>query len=473
VTAARETPPKRYLSQLDRDTSRPVLVVWEITLACDLKCSHCGSRAGAARSNELSTAECLDIVDELAALGTRHVVLIGGEAYLRKDFAQIIAAITSAGMVCTMQTGGRNLTPERIRAAVDAGLSNCGVSIDGLRDLHDELRGVRGSFDAAVAALHRLREFGISTSVNTQIARAVLDQLDGILDVVVEAGATNWQLQLTVPMGRASDRPERLLQPHDLLEVMPQLADLYRRATRRGVLLQIGNNIGYFGPFEGELRGYGLETIHYRGCDAGMGGIGIEADGKIKGCPSLPTEGYTGGNVRDIDLTSIYYDTPELSFAREKRNVPHSFCGSCYYASVCRGGCTWMAHSLFDKPGDNPYCHHRALELQRQGLRESVRQVQAAPGLSFDHGVFEIAVETADGDATDVRVPADLTPRADGVSATALTVCYSCFRHVFEGTAACPFCAADVEAARASYAGVVSEAREAASKLTALLGARA
>ena len=38
---------------------------------------------------------------------------------------------------------------------------------------------------------------------------------------------------------------------------MPQLADLYRRAARRGVLLQIGNNVGYFGPYEGELRGSG------------------------------------------------------------------------------------------------------------------------------------------------------------------------------------------------------------------------
>jgi len=472
LTATARRTPERFLSQLDRDTARPVLVVWEITLACDLKCSHCGSRAGTARGNELTTAECLDVVDELAALGIRHVVLIGGEAYLRKDFAQIIAAITGAGMVCTMQTGARNLTEARIRAAADAGLSNCGISIDGLRELHDELRGVRGSFDAAVASLRRLREFGITTSVNTQIARAVLDQLDGILDVVVESGATNWQLQLTVPMGRASDRPERLLQPHDLLAVMPQLADLYRRAARRGVLLQIGNNVGYFGPYEGELRGSGLETIHYRGCEAGKSTLGIEADGKVKGCPSLPTQGYTGGNVHDVDLTSIYYDTPELSFAREKRTVPHSFCGSCYYADVCRGGCTWMSHSLFDRPGDNPYCHHRALELQRQGLRESVRQVEAAPGTSFDHGVFEIVVEAAAGEATDVRVPVDLTPRAEGVSATELAVCYSCFRHVFEGTVTCPFCAAGVDAAQASYALAVGEARDAAEKLTSLLTAR-
>jgi len=52
-------------------------------------------------------------------------------------------------------------------------------------------------------------------------------------------------------------------------------------AARRGVLLQIGNNVGYFGPHEGELRGYGLETIHYQGCGAGKDVIGIEADGRL------------------------------------------------------------------------------------------------------------------------------------------------------------------------------------------------
>ena len=56
--------------------------VWEITLACNLKCQHCGSRAGKRRPDELSTEECLDVVDQLARLGTREVTLIGGEAFL-------------------------------------------------------------------------------------------------------------------------------------------------------------------------------------------------------------------------------------------------------------------------------------------------------------------------------------------------------------------------------------------------------
>jgi radical SAM protein with 4Fe4S-binding SPASM domain len=462
--------PNRFLTELDRTAHHPVHAVWEITLACDLKCGHCGSRAGARRPNELSTQECFEVVDALAALGTREVTLIGGEAYLRRDFAQIIAAVTAAGMQCTLQSGGRNLTAERIAAAVEAGLTSAGISLDGLRKLHDELRGVPGSFDAAVTSLRRLREHGVRTSVNTQLGPAVLDQLDALLDVIVDAGATHWQVQLTVPMGRAGDQPALILQPYQMLEVMPLLASLYRRAARHGVLVQIGNNVGYFGPHEGELRGHGLETMHYGGCLGGDNTLGIEADGAVKGCPSLPTASYVGGNVREMDLTAIWWETPELSFARERRIEQWGFCRSCYYAEVCRGGCTWMAHSLFDRPGNNPFCHHRALELQRQGLRERIEQVQTAPGLPFDHGVFALAVETAEGTASDV-VAVDLTVRDPQADRMELVVCYGCRRHVFAGTTACPFCAADLAAARRTHEDAVAEAGRAAEALRAALAA--
>ena len=59
---------------------KPIYAVWEITLACDLACRHCGSRAGRDRPDELTTEECLDLVDQMAALGVKEVSLIGGEA---------------------------------------------------------------------------------------------------------------------------------------------------------------------------------------------------------------------------------------------------------------------------------------------------------------------------------------------------------------------------------------------------------
>ncbi len=93
---------------------RPTIAVWELTLRCDLACRHCGSRAGRSRPDELSTEQCLDLVRQMAELGTREVTLIGGEAYLRDDWTDIARAVRDHGMECTMTTGGRGLTPERV-----------------------------------------------------------------------------------------------------------------------------------------------------------------------------------------------------------------------------------------------------------------------------------------------------------------------------------------------------------------------
>src|SRR5262249_19279255 len=223
-----ETPtPKRYLTADDSKKLTPVHVVWEITLACDLKCQHCGSRAGRVRSRELSTEECLDLVRQFARLGTREITLIGGEAYLRRDWLKIVSEISSNGILCTMQSGGLKLTDDRLRQAADAGLGAIGVSIDGPREIHDRLRGVKGSFDAAFHALDSGRKYGLTTSVNTQITSLVMPHLRQLQDLFIQAGASNWQIQLTVAMGRAADHPELLLQPYELLELMPLLAELY------------------------------------------------------------------------------------------------------------------------------------------------------------------------------------------------------------------------------------------------------
>jgi radical SAM protein with 4Fe4S-binding SPASM domain len=483
VSVASGTPrPKRYVDRDDRAAYRPVHVVWEITLACDLKCGHCGSRAGGKRSGELSTEECLQVVAELAALGTREISLIGGEAYLRRDFATIIAAITAAGIECTLQSGGRNLTAARLRAAKDAGLTALGISIDGLADWHDELRGVPGSFDAALGALHRARELGLATGVNTTISKRSLEQLDGLLDALIPTGISAWVMGMTVPMGRASERWSMLIEPYRMREAMPAFAALRRRAVRHGIELQLANNVGYFGPYERELRGDGSGDIYFQGCAAGVNSMGIEADGTIKGCPSLPTTVYGGGTARELDLTEIWYGTPELAFTREgaARAGLWGFCGSCYYADVCKAGCTWMADAILQRAGNNPYCHHRAESLERQGLRETLRQVEAAPGLSFDRGLFEIVVEREDGleagrvtrDGRETGVLArDLTPRESGTTSRTLVICRGCDRDVHAGTASCPFCGADVERERLRYEAAVDEVRRALAVLDERLAA--
>lgn len=372
---------------------RPIYAVWEITLACDLACRHCGSRAGRDRPDELTTEECLDLVDQMAELGVQEVSLIGGEAYLRDDWTQIVHRIRERGMTPLLTTGGRGLTAERARRAREAGLGSASVSVDGIEATHDRLRGVTGSHRAAFQAFRNLREAGVKVSANTQINRLSMPELPQVLEDIIAAGVHSWQIQLTVAMGRAADEPEILLQPYDLLQLFPMFEELKARCDQAGVRLWPGNNIGYFGPYESTLRGT-MPGGHMASCGAGRATLGIEADGAIKGCPSLPTDRWTGGNVRDHSLRDIWERTEPLRYTRD-RTVDDlwGYCRTCYYADVCRAGCTWTSYVLFGKAGNNPYCHHRALERQREGKRERVVRVDEAPGLPFDYGRFELVLE--------------------------------------------------------------------------------
>jgi radical SAM protein with 4Fe4S-binding SPASM domain len=122
--------------------------------------------------------------------------------------------------------------------------------------------------------------------------------------------------------------------------------------------------------------------------------LGIEANGAIKGCPSLPTASWTGGNIRDASLKDIWERSAPLRYTRDRTTDDlWGFCKGCYYAADCMAGCTWTAHVFFGKPGNNPFCHHRALEMQKRGKRERVVRVQEAEGTPFDHGRFEIIEE--------------------------------------------------------------------------------
>jgi len=372
-------------------------VVWELTLKCDLGCKHCGSRAGFKRPDELTTAECVDLIGQMAELGIREVTVIGGEAYLRPDWDVLVAEITRQGMGATMTTGARNLSQERVNAAAAAGMKSISISLDGLEETHDAQRGAKGSWKSAVEAARRVVDAGIRLTTNTQINRLSMPELPGVADLMVELDSKAWQIQLTVPMGRAADRPDLLLQPYDLLEVFPLVVWIKQnKLDPAGIRLQPGNNFGYFGPYEELLRFKGKYGTHWTGCSAGRYSLGIEADGKIKGCPSLSSEVYTGGNIRDMTLSEIVWDTPELARFRDKeltREKMWGYCDGCYYADVCRGGCNWTSHVLLDRPGNNPYCIHRALEFEKQGLRERVAKVEQAPGKPFDNGRFEIIVE--------------------------------------------------------------------------------
>lgn len=396
VVSSLPRPGNRFGTLSERAAARgPRWAVWELTLACDQKCVHCGPRAGHRRPHELTTDECLQVVQELKELGVGEVVLIGGEAYLRNDFILIIRAIRDAGMACTMTTGGLNLDDERATAMIEAGVSSVSLSIDGLEATHDALRGVPGGWRRAFAALRRLKAAGAQVACNTQINRRTRHELLPLLELLAPEGIHSWQLQITVAHGNAADHPDVVIQPYMFLELFDELERALLRCQELGIRLWPANNLGYFGPLERRLRA-ALGT-HWRGCTAGVTTLGIDSDGGIKNCPSLGGPLNVGGNWRERSIREIWEDSDQLTYIRRRTlDDLWGFCRTCYYAETCMAGCTAASEPLLGRPGNNPFCHHRAQMLDEQGLRERIEQVRAAPGEPFDNGLFRVICEHKD-----------------------------------------------------------------------------
>jgi radical SAM protein with 4Fe4S-binding SPASM domain len=375
----------------------PAYVVWELTLRCDQGCRHCGSRAGSARPAELSVADVVDVARQLVDLGAREVVLIGGEAYLHEGLLPVIETLSDNHVVCSLVTGGLGITEQLAAAMAAAGMTMASVSIDGLEDTHDWLR-IPGSFAAATRALGRLRDVGMATGVNTNLNRLNRHELEGIYEHLRDQGVKGWQVQITAPLGRAADRPDLMLQPWDLLELMPRIAAVKRRAFEAGVLVMPGNNLGYFGPEEALLRSLtATGRDHFCGCFAGRLVMGIQSDGAVKGCLSLPGEDYIGGNVKQQTIAEIWNHSAQLGFTR-RLTVDHlwGFCRDCAFGPTCLGGCSFAAHAVLGRPGNNPYCHFRARHFDQQGKRERLVLESPASGAPMDHGCYRIVVEPRD-----------------------------------------------------------------------------
>jgi radical SAM protein with 4Fe4S-binding SPASM domain len=442
LTAPLRDEPIRVRSALDQERRHPVHVVWELTLACNLRCAHCGSRAGRPRSDELSLDEIRGVIAELARLGTREISLIGGEAFLRRDWLDIIRAVADSGIKCGLQTGGRALTRAKIEAAVAAGLQSAGVSVDGTEAVHDRLRGVPGSFRQALNAIAEFARAGIKPGCNTQINRLSAPVLEETFDEIYAAGARLWQIQLTVPAGNAAEQTDLILQPWQIPDVYDTLARLFEKGRRGGFRMFSGNNIGYFGPYEHLWRTMTDEPAYWDGCGAAETGMAIEADGAVKGCPSLHKGAFGGGNVRDAPLAEIWA-AMQHTVRPTVRQPAWGYCGGCYYRSVCKSGCTWMADAILGRAGNNPMCDHRARTLRVAGMRERFEQVAPAPGEPFDVAKWRLALETLDG----APLPAAAYPAAPQPNDPqgAILLCRRCRHYSFEGDAGCMNCGAPLE----------------------------
>lgn len=330
----------------------PGLVIWEITLKCNLRCRHCGSSAGNARSNELTTKEGLRLCNDLARLGFRGVTLFGGEPFLRKDWHVLGKNAKDLGMKLSVVSNGFVDAGEIIPKLVDLEADSVQVGLDGATaKMHDYIRGVTGSFEKAIEFLRLSKKAGLSNGAITTVSKMNFKELPKIKDLIVKEGI-DWQVQEAVPIGRFPK--EMVLSEQEYYALGLFITSNRKKYSSEGIFIGAPHNLGFHSQFIPALSSMG-----WQGCWAGKKVLGIQSDGSVKGCLAL-SDDFIEDNIRDRSIVEIWNDPDAFAFNRRfKKEDLGENCKGCKYRETCKGGCSTRSNSLTGIPHNDRCCFYR------------------------------------------------------------------------------------------------------------------
>lgn len=332
--------------------SFPFNVGWEFTMACNLRCHHCASAAGLARSNELTTPEALRICDQFPALLVQEVDLTGGEPLLRKDWAVIAAHLKNLGISTNILTNGLNLKLETVRQMKDVGISNVGISLDGLERTHNNIRGRQDSYEHVLRSIDMIQKQDIEVIVITTVNDLNIRELPAMLNMLESMSVRNWRLQPLIPIGRVLDYQELKMSSLGILQLGDFIRAWAAQEDKRCTQIICSDGLEYIEGTEDPER-------PWRGCPAGWITCGITSDGKVKGCLSLPDE-LIEGDLRQQDLWSIWFDPAAFAYTRQfSPDRMGSNCKGCDKALECRGGCSSNTYAATGTFHNDPYCYYK------------------------------------------------------------------------------------------------------------------
>ena len=384
---------KRIIFELERLRRKNLLqlhplqqLFWESTLRCNVHCLHCGSDCSSSEvTPDMPAEDFLRVIDQSV---TPHVdphkvliIISGGEPLMRKDLAEVGAALKQRGYPWGMVTNGLALTEKRFKELMAAGLRSIAISFDGLELDHNWLRQHPLAFEGATRAIKLAAQYGVqrgSTVVqhgsklsNTErgalnnieqapapaeqpkgliwdvvtcVNQRTVNQLDEMQQYLWSIGVRNWRLITIDPMGRAAENPELLLSPEQHRQVLE-----YIRAKRKE-----GLHVSY--SCEGFMPDYELEVRdHLFHCAAGVSVASILIDGSISACTSVRGK-YYQGNIYKDDFWEVWENGFEPYRNRKwmKKLEP---CNNCKLFRYCEGG----GMHIRREDGVLMLCHHNKL----------------------------------------------------------------------------------------------------------------
>ncbi len=333
---------------------RMMVVAWETTKSCPLRCQHCRADASSkAFENELSTAEGKQLLDGMAqAFPNPMIILSGGEPMAREDIYELAQYAVSKKIRVVMSPCGPSITPETVEKMKQAQISCLSISLDGKdAETHDAFRGIEGIYEQTLRGISYARGGGMPFQINSTITRLNAHQIPEMLANAVELGAMALDLFFLVPTGRGKGLSQFALDAESHEETLRQVVQLQKdapipiRVTCAPHWVRIHDQMGL--PI---AEGHGGS----KGCLAGKGFLFVSHRGVIQPCGFLQL---SCGDLRqnNFDFKAIYQTSEVLRNIQDPQLYTGS-CGKCKYNVRC-GGCRARAYEMTGNYlSEEPFC---------------------------------------------------------------------------------------------------------------------
>jgi 12,18-didecarboxysiroheme deacetylase len=335
-----------HLLQFSSD-KRPV-VVWNVTRRCNLKCVHCYAHAkNIVFDNELSFSEGKMLINDLSEFGVPVMLFSGGEPLVRKDLPELAAYAVKKGMRAVISTNGTLITPQIAQTLKDIGLSYVGISLDGMEEINDRFRGVKGAFKLALKGIENCKKAGIKVGLRFTINKSNVGQIPDIFKLLEEMDIPRVCFYHLVYSGRGSELVKEDLSHEGSRNAVDLIMDLTKQLHDRNIskeVLTVDNHAD--APYlylrllkenPGRARKV-LELLEMN--EGNSSGIGI-------GCISWDGEVYADqfwrhysfGNVKNRPFSKIWADTsdPLMKKLKEKKKHAKGRCATCRWLDICAG----------------------------------------------------------------------------------------------------------------------------------------
>lgn len=318
--------------------SAPVNVTWEVTYACNLSCVHCLSDSGDRRPGELTTQQCHQVIDAMAASRVFQFSIGGGEPFVREDFLDLMDYAHEKGIVTCISTNGTMIDAE-IARRLNHKLVYIQVSLDGATpESNDAIRG-KGSFRRALKGLEHLKNRNIEVSINTVLTRLSFPELDALAALAASLGA-KFRVSRFRPSGRGKKSWAHLnVSKKQMLSFSCWLSDH----------MAVSTGDSFFSVAHEDRKAHGLNM-----CGACKLTCCVSPRGEVYPCAFLQEQEFLAGRLPVDAFAPMWKNSPVF---RSFRELEIRSCESCDRFDLCHGGCPAIAYHTQKKLGlPDPGC---------------------------------------------------------------------------------------------------------------------